>query len=336
VTDFTPASGVNPKKVEWLWRDRIPKGMLTVVAGKPDQGKGLFWAHLVSHVTRGGDNAIVSAAEDDAAMMSRPRLEAAGADLDRAFLWRFRLPLQMQELRAHVLDNEVKLVVADPLAAHLTGGISRHNDSIREVTGPLEDLARESGAAILVIDHALKRIPADAHPLSAIGGSGSGIAAAARMAYIFGTDPDDSDRKILASAKSNMRDEPKAISFEVDVDDFPIVGEVASLIYDDEVEFDARRLLTAGPKGKPGRRPDKRAAAAEWLTTHLANAYASGQTKKAGDVLEDGKQYGLATKTIRRAADDMGVVRTPPGGGRNCTWQLPDEVLDAMGLREED
>jgi hypothetical protein len=28
----------------------------------------------------------------------------------------------------------------------------------------------------------------------------------------------------------------------------------------------------------------------------------------------------------------MGVVKAPPGGGRNCTWELPDEVKDLMGI----
>ena len=38
------AKDVKAKKVEWYWRGRLPKGMLTLIAGRPDQGKGLVSA----------------------------------------------------------------------------------------------------------------------------------------------------------------------------------------------------------------------------------------------------------------------------------------------------
>lgn len=329
MTDILPASQIEPREVKWLYKDRIPLGMLTIVAGKPDQGKGLFSAYLAADVSKRGGNVLYSAIEDDAAMMTRPRLEAAGADLDRVLVWRFRVPLQYDELVNHVIDNEINLVVMDPFAGHLSGNTSRHSDKIRDVTTPLAKLAEDTGCSFLIIEHALKRVSPNAHPLAAIGGAGSGLPAAARMAFIFGTDPDDADRKVLACVKHNIREQPKALAYEVDTDELPVVGDVANLVLQGEVEFDARRLLSVEKgDGKPGRKPDKRAAAAEWLTTYL---FSQGKPIKAGDVMEDGKQYGLASKTIRRAADDMGVVRKPPGGGRNCTWELPAEVVKAMG-----
>jgi hypothetical protein len=55
-----------------------------------------------------------------------------------------------------------------------------------------------------------------------------------------------------------------------------------------------------------------------------------GKPVPAGQVVEDAKQFGYTQKTLRRAAEDMGVIKDPPGGGRNCTWRLPDDVLVAM------
>ena len=334
MSSWRAASGVAPRKVEWLWKDRIPKGFITIVAGKPDQGKGLFASHIAAEISRAGGNVLYSAAEDDASMMTRPRLEAAGADLDRVFLWRFQVPLHMSELVNHVLDNEIRLVVMDPMAAHLSGGINRHSYKIRQVTQPISELAEVTKCAFVIIEHALKRVAANSDPLAAIGGSGSGLPAAARMAYIFGTDPDDIDRKVLACAKANLRDRPKALAFEVDTAELDVVGEVASLVAEkEEVEFDARRLLAQKEgTGTPGRKPDKRADAAEWLTMYLVD---KGAPVKSGDVMEDAKQHGPANKTVRRAADDMGVVRNPPGGGRSCAWSLPAEVKLALGLNDD-
>jgi hypothetical protein len=51
---------------------------------------------------------------------------------------------------------------------------------------------------------------------------------------------------------------------------------------------------------------------------------------KSSLVFEDAKQYGMSQKTLRRVAADMEIVKDPVGGGRNCKWALPDEILSAM------
>lgn len=325
------AKDVEAEKVEWLWANRIPKGMITVIAGRPDQGKGLFAAHVAAEVSAAGGTVLYSAAEDSAGLMTRPRLEAAGANLDNVLLWRFRLPENQQELHEIIVSEGIDLVVMDPFASHLSGGISRHSDNVRNVLGPLTNLIEQTGTSVLIVEHALKRVPSSGHPLDAIGGGGSGLPAASRAAYVFGVDPDDEDARVLAPAKFNIGSTPKALRFEVDVEDIDIVGDVPCLVVDDELlAFDAMRLFASKAKpGKTGRPPDKRAAAAEWLTNYLAMA---AKPVLSGKVQEDAKQYGMATKTLRRAADDMGVVKAPPGGGRNCTWDLPDDVKQLMGL----
>lgn len=326
------AEDVEPKKVVWLWRDRIPVGMMTVVAGKPDQGKGLVCAHMAADISRKGGHVLYSAAEDDHGMMTRPRLEAAGANLSNITLWRFGLPSQINELVDAVVKNDVDMLVIDPFNAHLTGGVSRFSDSIRRVTQPLSELAEATGVSVVITEHALKKVAKDAHPLAAIGGNSSGLPAACRMGYIFGVDPDDDDRRVMCNVKHNICQERPALAFQVDTEVLDIVGEIPSLVVEGETSFDARRLLVVTGDGKPGRKPDKRADAAEWLASHMAVTL-GGQPVPAGQIMEDAKQVAMAAKTVRRAADDMGIIRNPPGGGRNCTWDLPPDLKKAMGVQ---
>jgi hypothetical protein len=325
------AKSVEPELVEYLWENRIPKGMVTVIAGRPDQGKGLLASHIAASVSASGKNVLYSAAEDSHGLMTRPRLEAAGADLDRVLLWRFALPKNQRELNTLIVEEQIALVVMDPFASHLSGGVSRHSDNVRSVLGPLTEQIEATGTSVVIIEHALKRVPSTGHVLNAIGGSGSGAPAAARAAFVFGKDPDDEDKRVLAPAKFNIGAWPKALAFELDVEDLDVVGEVPSLIVDEELQaFDPMRLfLKPSDKKSTGRPPDKRAAAAEWLTTYLANA---GKPVLSGTIQEDAKQYGMSQKTLRRAAEDMSVVKNPPGGGRNCTWWLPDDVLEMLEL----
>jgi hypothetical protein len=329
------ADQVEPEAVEWLCEEhfgrRIPKGMITIIAGRPDTGKGLLASNIAAVLSATGGNVLYSAAEDSHSLMTRPRLEAAGADLERILLWRFALPANQRELAEIVIEKEIGLVIMDPFASHLSGGISRHSDNVRTALQPLTELIEHTGTTVLIVEHALKRGPANGHPLQFIGGGGSGLPAFARAAYVYGKDPDDEDRRILAPAKFNIGPWPKALAFDVEVEDIDVVGDVPVLMLDDElIAFDPMRLFqTKNQPGKVGRPADKRAAAAEWLTTYLADA---GKAVQSSKIQEDAKQYNMSPKTLRRAAEDMGVVKNPPGGGRLCTWDLPQDVKEAMGL----
>lgn len=338
VTNPIRADKIKPEKVDWLWKGRIPRGMMSIVAGRPDQGKGLFMSHLAAEVSRtrimlpDGSHrwgqVLYSAAEDAHALMTVPRLQASGAVMKNVYLDRFRLPEGQMELEAFIIEKNIDLVVLDPIAAHLGRGVSRHSDNIRTVLNPLSEFIEESRTAVVMVEHVLKRFGKNAHPLAAIGGSGSGLPAAARMAFILGVDPDDDDRRILACVKSNIRDAPKAVAFQVDSTDLDEIGDVPYLLLEDEeVDYDPLRLLVIETSGRTGRPPDKRAAAAEWLTNYL---YAAGQPVPAGKVIEDSKHYSMTVQTLRRAAADLGVLRNPPGGGRNCTWELPEELKQLM------
>jgi hypothetical protein len=312
--------------------------MISIVAGRPDQGKGLFAVHVTAAVTRAGGKVLHSAAEDSHGLMTRPRLEAANANLSNVLLWRFALPDNFDELAHHIVDQNLDLIVMDPFASHLSGRINRHGDGARQVLDPLKQVIEQTGTAVLIVEHALKRVPQSGHPLQAIGGTA--LPQFARAAFVYGKDPDDDDQRVLAPAKFNIGPWPKALSFEVDVVNVTTKNgeeaEFPALVLDDELSgFDPMRLFQS--KHQPGRsvgRPaDKRAAAAEWLTNYLATA---AKPVHSGKIQEDAKQYGMASKTLRRAADDMGVVKNPPGGGRNCTWDLPDDVKDLMGVPKGD
>lgn len=331
------AAKVKPEKVEWLWKERIPKGAISIVAGRPDQGKGLFAAHLAAEVSSKGGNVLYSAAEDAMGFMTRPRLEAAGANLNRCFLWRFRLPDMMDELTYHIREKKIDLVIIDPLAAHLDRSVSRHGDTVRDVLQPLTDLIEQTMTACVIIEHTLKKPTANSHPLTAIAGGGSGAVAAARAAYLLGVDPDDEDARILCKVKLNISGDRKPLRFEVEADEFPIVGDVPMLVFDDEIEFfDPMRFfkIDKDSNGQRGPAPEKKAAAAEWLTMRII---AEGKPVPSGRLIEDAKQAGMSVKTLRRAAVDIGVIKFPEGGGPKCTWNLPDDTWDLYpGAKVED
>jgi len=93
------ASDIKPTTVKWLWPGRFALGKLGIIAGLPDEGKGLLFYYIIARITRGrpwpcGEgtaplgNVILLTAEDDLQDTVIPRLIAAGADRARVEILR--------------------------------------------------------------------------------------------------------------------------------------------------------------------------------------------------------------------------------------------------------
>jgi AAA domain-containing protein len=91
------AADIEPKKVDWLWEQRLPLGKCSLVAGEGGLGKSMVLAWIAATVSRGGDwpcgegqspcgSVIVLSAEDDAADTIVPRLIAAHADCSKVHI----------------------------------------------------------------------------------------------------------------------------------------------------------------------------------------------------------------------------------------------------------
>jgi RecA-family ATPase len=79
----------------WLWNNHLPAGQLVMAAGYEKLGKSTALIWIGARLTRGDlpvdfqgeplDVCYVSA-EDDAAHILKPRIVAAGADVDRFYV----------------------------------------------------------------------------------------------------------------------------------------------------------------------------------------------------------------------------------------------------------
>lgn len=322
--------------IDWLWRDRIPRGMIALVAGLPGVGKSLFAYHLAAATAGNGENVIFATGEEGYRKQSRPRIEAMipnAADLERIHWWprNRELPRDIDELHTRIVDLNAALVVIDPIAAFL--GVSIYNDQeVRRALMPMTDVAEETEATIFLSSHTVKAISARAHPMHAIGGSGGGLVAAARIAFLFGPG-EEKDEVRLSVVKSNItRLDIPSFVFELDVyDEFDDVDPVPYLVELGEGEEssleDARIMLKeAGVSSES--KDAKRARAAEFLVDFLR----AGPMRKL-EIEAAAKANGHSWRTVRRAAADLKIVR--PKGGPNSVWSLPQELLDSLGNEDE-
>ena len=170
---LTRAADISPRPVRWQWYPYLPAGQISLIGGRGGGGKGLVCASIAAAVSRGGGwpDGIDSApagrvlwreTEDPLAEVIVPRLIAADADLEKIDL-ATRAEFESLDLRRHVLENDLRLIVLSPMLSFLPK--LRNKDDELHVRGVLENLlaqVQETDCAIVGICHTNKKADLDA------------------------------------------------------------------------------------------------------------------------------------------------------------------------------
>lgn len=227
---------VEAEALEWLWPGRIPLGTLTMIDGDPGLGKSLVTVDVAARVSRGlrmpDDTAsdltgpadvIMIFCEDDAAATVRPRLDAAGANVERVHQLQgaakpdkdgvrpFTLA-DVETLELALQETGARLVVVDPWAAYIGGRDSKSDEKMRELLTPLAGIAKAHAVAIVIVRHMRK-----ASGSAVTQGAGSmGITGAARSVLVVAADPEDATSRVLAVSKGNLAGATDSLKFSVD------------------------------------------------------------------------------------------------------------------------
>jgi putative DNA primase/helicase len=318
------ASDVKPEAMEFLWLDRIPKGTLTMIGGRPGQGKSLLSTYLAAEVTRGGGAVVMSNPEDALAWVKMPRLLAAGADTRLVHFWpgKLRIPDDVDQLEELVNFHGVELVTIDPIAKHI-----RSKDPGTALES-LVAMAERTGVAVLGIHHLNKRLPKDAHPQDAFGGASGGWIGTVRYAHVLGPhDSGEEDTRYLAQVKSNHgRDDVPSIEFfvegvEVDLPNGEVIDTAKLHLVNKRSKVSGKDIVHfKGGSGFKHQGGEKMAVAGEFLALLLMHG-----PVKANTVYDKGAEAGVSKATLRRAADEAEIVkkRIGFGEGSHITWALP-------------
>ena len=347
VVQLTTASAVKPERISWAWADRVPLRAVTLIAGPAGLGKTTISLELGARLSRGqlagelretSAGVLVASAEDSTSSTLVPRLIAAGADLGRvsfASAWRDGLagslafPADVSGLADAIRETSARLVIIDPLSAHLEGHVNSWRDQdVRRALAPLARLAEETVCAVVLIAHLNKSGAGEA--LLRVGGS-VGIHAAARAVLIVARDPDapDGPTRILASAKSNLGAEPAALRFRVEGRE--IVTQAGESISTSGITWEGEAAGLSADQLVQQLDPDERgerAEASEWLRDYLANG-----PRGAKETLDSASAAGINGRTLRRAKADLAVRSSKDGLGGPWSWSLPAESPSEGGLK---
>ncbi len=322
---------VTPEPVRWLWQNRIPRGRLSLLVGRPGEGKSFATADWAARVTTGhawpdgspceqGSVLLVSA-EDDPADTIRPRLDAHGADVSRVHFLRgvhcigpggkpceamFTLA-DLPALEAALAAMDVPgLCVIDPIGSFLGSSADAHRDNeVRGVLAPLGLLAQKTGVAIVLVAH--QRKSAASHADDTVLGSRAFTGIARSVLHLM-RDPDDDERRLLLPGKSNLARPADGLAFRIDGDPPRLVWEEGT------VAATADAVLAAHAGGGSGT-SSALDEAKEWLRDTLIDG-----PVPAVEVKNQAEADGIALRTLQRAKQVLNVVATKEGYAAKGRW----------------
>jgi len=269
---------------------------------------------------------IILSAEDDAADTIRPRLEAAGADLNRVYIISavkrvdgngrrsFNLQDDLRSLEVEVERiGDVALIIIDPVSSYLGKVDSHNNADLRAVLEPLGDMAARLGVGILAVTHFNKSGVGSAN--NRIIGS-IALVAAARAAYVVVRDKTDKNRRLFLPSKNNVGPEGMGLSFRTQVLKTTNDISAPAIVWEERVTISAEEALAANTT-KPDAAP-AREAAEDFLRTVLAE-----KPLPVRQIESEAKEAGLSWATVKRAKDALGVRTSKAALDGGWVWALP-------------
>jgi putative DNA primase/helicase len=352
-------SDIPAERVNWLWKGRIPREMLTLLVGLEGDGKSMYAAYIMAQVSTGRPwaderdvgrepgSVLYLTTEDDPNKVTSPRLLSAEADMSKiAMISGFKDGERVKSLtnltdQMAVLMNaaaqmpDLKLIVIDPISAYMEGKNENRNSEVREYLNPLVQLAKGRKLAVIGITHLNKN--EEASSLSRVLGSRA-FTATPRAVWLVRKDPykkdqSDPDRFLVVKHKWNLGKCAPGLAYSIN--DVPITMDDETqemhghcLFEAEPVYLTAEDLLrpSAG-SGKPSGRPRKRETASDWLWEFVEDG-----EKPAAEVYRAGKEAGFGKDTLRRAAKQMNIQIIQKADPANRTggiwmWSLPQDDL---------
>ncbi|HEV3005422.1 MAG TPA: AAA family ATPase [Pirellulales bacterium] len=316
---------IDGAEISWLWPDRIPLGHVTIVAGASMSGKSMWATELAAHVSSGaawpgaagpgatggpphGAVLIAQANRHENSVLKR-RLLVAGADERRlAVINRHTQSDDHSELGDEMTPAElllcklegalveargVSLVVLDDLVGWL-GPKRLPPDELAVLFQQLADLAARQRMALVVVWRLEKGVR---------GGQArvlDWLQAAAPVVWLLARDSYASEERLAVCTQNQLGRQAENLAFRIA--DQRLVWQAAAR------QAAADDVVATGTADRHERRQ-----AGEWLRDVLARG-----PIEAKRLWDEARQCGLAERTVRRAAAELGL--RPTKDGKSGTW----------------
>jgi len=357
------ASKVITKRIQWLWKDRVPLGKLTLFVGVPGSGKSLCAGDVAARLSTGNNwygaentfkpsDTLMLVGEDDVDDTTTPRLEAAGADLSKIHFLKsvitdegkgetpeereVQFDRDLTQIEEHLKANpNIRLIVVDPISNYMGAAKMNAEQEVRSVLIPLKNLAERVGVSIIAVMHLNKK--SDTSAINRVGGA-MAFVGVARAAYLF----QESDAELEEGAvnrlqqhfmvllKCNITKKVDGLVYEIPAKPVKVEGSDESMPiihFIGTTTTNAEGLLQQKSDSR-GRPADAITSAKSWLRDFLKSG-----PKPSTEVIENAKELkNISPRTVEKAKAELGVVSSK--SGRQWLWSLPEQPTADVNLEQ--
>jgi RecA-family ATPase len=341
------------RPVDWLWPNRLPAGSAFTCSGPVGCNKSMALIQMASRITTGSDwpdgeknewgarSVLICATEDELQTVIRPRLRAAGADLEKCLYLQNAFEEKDGKRASRTMDLEkdtqrlyealqaypdILLVILDPVTGFYGNADPNDNRKIRKMIEKIAKMCMKTRTSVACIVHENKK--SDVNVVDKMMGAGS-MSQVVRAGMRFSFDPERKPNgRIMASLKNSYGGRGGGMRFDIEQMD----------------------MMSTGGK------PLKNIGYVEWKETHdetadevvqkqkqEADEGAADDTKLAiamkifQEQLKHGKRFqrdvhlhldaaDVSDETKRRARRKLGVISSR---SKPWTWALPGKEYAA-------
>lgn len=345
---------VKIEHIDWLWPNRIPIGMLSLLVGIGGVSKSTLSLYMAAQITTGRPwidesttsrkpgSVIILSAEDTPGNIIIPRLIAMDADIRKVCILKgSKVTLPDGTTGLVGIDNLSKagdldmllstlekapnpqLVIIDPYTAYMGNADSNSNTEVRSFLRPLSEIAADLDISILGITHLNKNqdLSAEYRILGSVGQQN-----AARMVWLVASDPEDYERRYFVWLKGNLAPRHHGLAYRltstpVQTLDGRESSQPACYFEKEPIYLTASEILA--PRKQPQGRPKKQTNASEWLQSLLSEGPVDSQI-----IYEEGEHLGYSQRTLERVKKSMEILSIPirheiNGKVIRWDWRLP-------------
>lgn len=318
-------SNIQSKSMSWLWPNRVPKGKLVIFSGNPDGGKTTILCDIIGRYTTGRQfpdgelcvdtgEVLFLSSEDDAEDTLKPRLEAAGADVDRVHYVKgvkvnqgaksleraLALDTDLSAIEAELTKNRrVGIVAIDPMTSYLGKMDMNKEQKLREVLNPIKELAEKTGVTFIGLGHFNKR--SDVAAIHRVGGAVA-MSGVARAVWLFMKNPERDGEHLMLLGKGNLTKQRDGLRYAI-ITRNTETGEAPAI--------DWRGIATKSAEdiSELNANPEERACvkAEAFLKSYLT------EDRTAEDVTRAAEAAGIHTRTLNKVKKSLGIESQKQG-----------------------
>jgi hypothetical protein len=352
------ASDIKDEVLEWLWPQRIPLGKVTWLAGKPDCGKSVVAVDIVARVSTGADfpdgrknewgprKVLLGCTEDGLGDTVKPRLRAAGANLDNVLILdndaigvkkgtsgkqrMLKLSEDIKLLKAILKANpDIILVALDPITGYFGDVDTNKDKDIRPVMDKLIKTCDEMRVTFVAVMHVNKRSDVDA--IHKILGASS-VAGGARTAWGFSRDTEDDELCHMSRIKNNLSKDRTGLDYKLESKEVEVKGRTLEHPYIVWMGVNENTADDLMAKEREARRNGQENKKGDLATAFLRMKFSEKSQHKCATLYVEAEAEGISVSSLKRARTKLlgsgeltTMVDDRRAFGTGYWWIMPEQ-----------